>query len=165
MSSLTLAVSASVERNLAQLTERIESQLGSVAETVSQRAAEAADIAVASTFENTLERLQASIASLDEMGVSLVETVVQSRSQTEERMAEHVDEGLGALAKMIRSDNRVIAQRMSGAPSDTDAATAKQVLRAVKELQPESAPMWSARRTAASRPCRTAPQNGRLPRP
>ncbi len=135
MSSLTLAVSASVERNLAELTERIESQLGSVAETVAQRAAEAADIAVASTFERTLERLDTSITSIDEMGVSLVETVVQSRSQTEERMAEHVDEGLGALAKMIRSDNRVIAQRMSGAPVESDDATTKQVLRAVKELQ------------------------------
>jgi len=60
---------------------------------------------------------------------------VQSKSQTEERVAEHVDQGLGALAKMIRSDNRILAGHMSGAQGETDAATTKQTLRAVKELQ------------------------------
>ena len=53
MSALTLAVSGAVERNMASLTERVDAQLGAVAETVAQRAAEAADIAVASTFEQT----------------------------------------------------------------------------------------------------------------
>jgi len=109
-----------------------------VAETVALRAAEAADIAVASTFEQTLERLDASIASIDTMGVSLVETMVESQRRTEERLTERVEGGLGALAKMIRSDNRVLAERMSAAPAASgslDAETVKQTLRAVKELQ------------------------------
>ncbi len=136
LSTLTLAVSASIERNLAQLSERIESQLGGVAETVALRAAEAADIAVASTFDQTLERLGASIASIDTMGVSLVETVVGAQQQTEERLSERMEGGLGALAKLIRSDNQILAERMSGGTgSGPDADAARQTLRAVKELQ------------------------------
>lgn len=138
LATLSLAVSAAIERHLAQLSDRIEAQLGSVAETVALRAAEAADIAVASTFEQTLERLDASIASIDTMGVSLVETTIGSQRQTEERLADRMEGGLGALAKMIRSDNRVLARQMSVTPPATgglDAETVKQTLRAVKELQ------------------------------
>ena len=138
MSALTLALSGAVERNMASLTERVDAQLGAVAETVAQRAAEAADIAIASTFEQTLERLNVSADSIDTMGVTLVETLVSSRAQTEERMSEHIDDRLAALAKMIRSDNRVIAERMAAAPESSqsvDGEIAKQTLRAVKELQ------------------------------
>jgi hypothetical protein len=138
MSALTLAVSEAVERNMVSLTDRVDAQLGAVAETVALRAAEAADIAVASTFEQTLERLNATADSIDSMGITLVETLVTSRAQTEERMSEHMDDRLAALAKMIRSDNRVIAERLSASPSPSagiDGDIAKQTLRAVKELQ------------------------------
>jgi uncharacterized phage infection (PIP) family protein YhgE len=139
MSALTIALSGAVERNMASLTERVDAQLGTVAETVAQRAAEAADIAVASTFEQTLERLNAAADSIDSMGVTVVETLVTSRAQTEERMSEHMDDRLAALAKMIRSDNRVIAERFAAVPEGSsggaDPDVAKQTLRAVKELQ------------------------------
>ncbi|MGH2596192.1 MAG: hypothetical protein ACRDH7_09545 [Actinomycetota bacterium] len=138
MSAMTLAFSGAVERNMAQLSERVDAQLAAVAEVVTHRAAEAADGTPASTFDKTLERLDASIASIDAMGMTVVETLVSSRAQTEERIGEHVDDRLAALAKMIRSDNRVLAQRMSGveAPgSSADAEAIKQTLRAVKELQ------------------------------
>ena len=138
MSALTSAVSSAVERNMSQLVERVDGQLGSVAETVAQRAAEAADIAVASTFEQTLRRLDASASAIDSMGVTLIETLVSARAQTEEHLSEHVDDRLGALAKMIRSDNRVLAERLNGTPSSSggeEGEAAKQTLRAVKELQ------------------------------
>ena len=137
MSAIADAVSGAVERNMAQLSERVDAQLGAVAEVVAHRAAEAADSTLASTFDRTLERLDASIASIDAMGMTVVETLVSSRAQTEERIGEHVDDRLAALAKMIRSDNRVLAGRMSGAEpgSAADAETLKQTLRAVKELQ------------------------------
>jgi uncharacterized protein YukE len=138
MSAMTLALSGAVERNMAQLSERVDAQLEAVAEVVSHRAAGAADGTLASTFDQTLERLDASIAAIDAMGMTVVETLVSSRAQTEERIGEHVDDRLAALAKMIRSDNRVLAERMSGAEapaSAADAETLKQTLRAVKELQ------------------------------
>ena len=120
MSALTIALSGAVERNMASLTERVDAQLGTVAETVAQRAAEAADIAVASTFEQTLERLNAAADAIDSMGVTVVETLVTSRAQTEERMSEHMDDRLAALAKMIRSDNRVIAERFAAGAGGID---------------------------------------------
>ena len=138
MSAMTLALSGAVERNMAQLSERVDEQLGAVADLVAHRAAEAADGTLASTFDQTLERLDASIASIDAMGMTVVETLVNSRVQTEERIGEHIDDRLAALAKMIRSDNRVIAEQMSNVEvsgSSTDAETVKQTLRAVKELQ------------------------------
>ena len=141
MSALTLAMSSAVERNMSQLVERVDAQLGSVAEIVAHRAAEAADVAVAQTleqtFEQTLQRLDASASAIDSMGITLIETLVSARAQTEERMSEHVDDRLEALAKMIRSDNRVLAQRMAGAPapSGEEGEAVKQTLRAVKELQ------------------------------
>ena len=141
MSALTLAMSSAVERNMSQLVERVDAQLGSVAKIVAQRAAEAADVAVAQTFEKTfeqtLQRLDASASAIDSMGITLIETLVSARAQTEERMSEHVDDRLEALAKMIRSDNRVLAQRMAGAPapSGEEGEAVKQTLRAVKELQ------------------------------
>ena len=138
MSAMTLALSGAVERNMAQLSERVDAQLGAVAEVVAHRESEAADGTLVSTFDETLARLDASIASIDAMGMTIVETLVSSRAQTEERIGEHVDDRLAALAKMIRSDNRVLAERMSSAEvpgSATDAETLKQTLRAVKELQ------------------------------
>src|SRR5206468_7019862 len=60
-------------------------------------------------------------------------------SFTEERMARNTDEGLAAIAKLIRSDNRVLAERMSaitgGGGQGADLETAKLTLRAIKELQ------------------------------
>jgi len=135
---MTLAISGAVERNLAQLSERVDAQLEALAEVEAHRTAEGADGTLASTFDQTLERLDASIASIDAMGMTVVETLVSSRAQTEERIGEHVDDRLAALAKMIRSDNRVLAERMSspeGPGSAVDAETLKQTLRAVKELQ------------------------------
>ncbi len=138
MSAMTLALSGAVERTMTQLSERVDAQLGTVVEVVAHRAAEAADGTPALKFDETLERLDASIAAIDAMGMTVVETLVSSRAQTEERIGEHVDDRLAALAKMIRSDNRVLAGRMSSAEapgSATDAETLKQTLRAVKELQ------------------------------
>jgi hypothetical protein len=58
------------------------------------------------------------------------------------RLERHVDDRLTALAKMIRSDNRILAERMSapagppaGPTPSGDGESAKLVLRAVKEMQ------------------------------
>ena len=123
MSTLTLALSGAVERNMAQLTERVDAQLGSVAETVAQRAAEAADIAVASTFDQTLERLDAS-ARLDRFDGG------HARRDARLRPARRPRSGCAstwtivsaALAKMIRSDNRVHrGARCRAAPASSQA--------------------------------------------
>ena len=141
MSALTLAVSEAVERNIVSLTDRVNAQLGAVAETVTLRAAEAADIAVASTFERTFGaaerngRLNSisirspgrdarhSLAPKPRSGYPSIWTTGSRRSP-----------------KSFRLDNRVIAERLSSSPTPSSSAgidgdIARQTLRAVKELQ------------------------------
>lgn len=57
--------------------------------------------------------------------------------EVSERLEQHIDDRLTALAKMIRADNRVLSERMSvpQAPAGDGVESTKLVLRAVKEMQ------------------------------
>ena len=116
---------AAVDREMAMLADRMDTRIAAVAETVAIRTAEAAGDAVASNLDRTADRPAQQMdagATAPDVG---------------ERMEQHVDDRLTALAKMIRSDNRILAERMSAvpAPSSSDGESAKLVLRAVKEMQ------------------------------
>ncbi|MEP6477709.1 MAG: hypothetical protein ABJC60_10605 [Actinomycetota bacterium] len=95
---------ATVDREMAMLSDRIDSKLTAVADAVN-RVGDPADLP----------------------------------AETAERLARHVDDRLTALAKMIRSDNRILGERMStmpaGSAGDGGADSARLALRAVKELQ------------------------------
>ena len=119
---------SAVDREMAMLADRIDARIAAVADTVAARTAEAAGQAVAANLERTVDRPVEQIAA-DASGPDVTE-----------RMEQHVDDRLTALAKMIRSDNRILAERMSAmsavsAPSSSDGESAKLVLRAVKEMQ------------------------------
>jgi hypothetical protein len=69
-----------------------------------------------------------------------IEAMVESRTAADERLddqvGEQLDDRLTALARMIRSDNRVLAERIAEAGArGGDGDVARQTLRAVKELQ------------------------------
>jgi hypothetical protein len=113
---------SAVDREMAMLSDRIDAKIAVVAEAFALRAAEAADVAVTANFERTLERMQAGSGGLE----------------VAERLEQHVDDRLTALAKMIRADNRILVERMSApatAPPGDGAESTKLVLRAVKEMQ------------------------------
>ena len=57
--------------------------------------------------------------------------------EVSERLEQHIDDRLTALAKMIRADNRVLSERMAvpQAPATDGGESTKLVLRAVKEMQ------------------------------
>ena len=116
---------SAVDREMAMLADRIDARIAAVADTVAARTAEAAGEAVASNLERTVD------GSVEQIGAGA------SGPDVTERMEQHVDDRLTALAKMIRSDNRILAERMSAvsAPSSSDGESAKLVLRAVKEMQ------------------------------
>jgi hypothetical protein len=62
--------------------------------------------------------------------------VANTLDQSVERMASHVDDRVTALAKLVRADNRAIAEALTRRESgDEETGTSKQTLRAVKELQ------------------------------
>jgi uncharacterized protein (DUF1697 family) len=106
----------------ARLADHLESRFSSMAEIVAQRAAEAADIAIASSFST------------------------EAQSATEDRLMSHIDDRMTAVARLVRSDNQALADRLDRtaqamaerpAPSSApaDAELARETLRTLKELQ------------------------------
>lgn len=61
--------------------------------------------------------------------------VANTLDQSVERMTSHVDDRVTALAKLVRADNRAIAEALTRGGGGEEADTSKQTLRAVKELQ------------------------------
>jgi len=129
------ALQGLIERSTSEQQERLR-------DAVDERMA-ALTLAVSGAIERKLSELSERV---DEQLVSVAEIVatraaeasVVSGSQSQEGIVEAFDARLAALAKMIRSDNRVLAERMSTAAPATgegEADIQKQTLRAVKELQ------------------------------
>jgi hypothetical protein len=134
--SITDDLAATVDRDLALLADRMDSRMTMVAEGVAVRAAEAAGLAVVSGLERTVERMDAAIDAVERMQEKRGGADGAGGDDVTARLEQHVDDRLTALAKMIRSDNRILAERMSSAPATaSDGDSARQVLRAVKEMQ------------------------------
>ncbi|HXF35745.1 MAG TPA: hypothetical protein VNO17_01020 [Actinomycetota bacterium] len=121
-------VLAAIDRNMVRLADTLESELERVGQGVGQRAAEAAEASVATHVGRTVERLGASISAVER----LRERMERMHGETGSAVARHVDERVAALARMIRSDNRILVERLQQA---AEQEPAKQALRAVKELQ------------------------------
>ncbi len=126
MIALTTATTAAIERNMLRLAEeldvKLEERLSGIAQTV--------------------EKVQASVGAID--GIDMM--MAESQQATEERLTAHMDDRLTAIAKLIRSDNQVLAGQVEAAAlagagaaggglSDADAEALRQTLRAVKELE------------------------------
>lgn len=125
MIALTTATTAAIERNMLRLAEeldvKLEERLSGIAQTV--------------------EQVQASVGAID--GIDMM--MAESQQATEERLTAHMDDRLTAIAKLIRSDNQVLAGQVeaaalagagaAGGLSDADAEALRQTLRAVKELE------------------------------
>jgi len=77
-------------------------------------------------------RLDEAVSEIDTTLEGLTETLVGTREELADGVAERLDARIAALAKMIRSDDLALAERIEIA-ADQDAS--KQALRAVKELQ------------------------------
>ncbi len=131
MNGVSDELTAAVDRQMARLADMMEAKIAALGESIAQRAAEAADMAIASSFGDALERLSAATLSIEEQHLGASE----ERAATEERMMEHVDDRMTAIARLIRSDNKVLADQLAAASGGGDPETAKQILRAVKELQ------------------------------
>ena len=100
------------------------------------RAAEATDMAIASSIGTTLEKMTSAARALEGVDTMLVE----SQTAAEERMLEHIDQRVMAVAKLIRSDNQALAEKVAliaraPAAGGPDPELLRQTLRAVKELQ------------------------------
>jgi hypothetical protein len=123
---------AAVER----MQQSIESRVYGLAQLI-RSDSEALRRHVDHTAAEQQERLASIVAPVSD-GVSSMElerNLEERNAALEERLAAHVDDRIGALAKLMRADNRVIAEHLAAAGTGGDAETSRQTLRAMKELQ------------------------------
>jgi len=108
-----------MDRNMIRMTDVVESHLERLETTVADRAARAVEVSLGERFDDVLARLHAATGTLE-----------GHRSETSRSVGESVDERMGSLARLIRSDNETLAQQIVA-----DQEASKQALRAMKELQ------------------------------
>jgi hypothetical protein len=124
-------VQQAVDTAVVDLRGAINSQLSSVA----QHVADSADAAIAGRLDSTTERIAESAASIHRARTAFE----RMQGEADETVGRTIDQRIGALAKMIRSDNQALAQRMAEVSDrqqkEVEADHARQTLRAVKELQ------------------------------
>ena len=100
-----------------------------VGEALVEKTAEAAEIAIASSLGETVERMRASMGSIEGIDTMLAE----QQQAFEQRMRAHVDDRVAAIARMIRSDNQALADKLgSAAPANDDAELLRQTLRSIE---------------------------------
>jgi hypothetical protein len=129
-------VRETVDWRLAAFAERIDEKLETVADAVSSRAAEAAEVAIASSLGQTVERMNAGVGAID--GIDAM--VAEGQAAVEERLLAHIDDRMTSIARLIRSDNQALAsairEQQEVTPAEPlDAELVRQTLRAMKELQ------------------------------
>ncbi|HZD80011.1 MAG TPA: hypothetical protein VE646_08215 [Actinomycetota bacterium] len=121
------AVSA-IDRNMVRMADTLDGGLERLHQRVGHEAAEAADRAIGGRMDSALDRLDAAARTVDRTGADLV----KGQHDLEERLGQNLDARIAGLAKMVRSDNRALADRVQIA---AEQEASKQTLRAVKEMQ------------------------------
>lgn len=123
---------AAVER----MQQSIESRVYGLAQLI-RSDSEALRRHVDHTAAEQQERLASIVAPISDgtSSMELERNLEERNAALEERLAAHVDDRIGALAKLMRADNRVIAEHLAAAGTGGDAETSRQTLRAMKELQ------------------------------
>jgi uncharacterized protein YicC (UPF0701 family) len=121
-----------LDERLARMSEFVSATTRWAVDEATTRAAEAGEAAGAGRSASIGDRLEAVTAEIRRMeaGIAAVENGV--RDMIESTVTASVNTKLAGLAKMIRADNRVIAEKLQ-ASMDSDAS--KRSLRAMKELQ------------------------------
>jgi hypothetical protein len=118
-----------LDERMAEVRTTIESRFELLAgETLEQLSGLAA--AVSASVDAGVARLGEQLAQLDGLDTAMAET----QSAVEERLMAHLDDRVTAIARLIRSDNRVLAEQLQGGAGE-DGELMKQVLRSVKELE------------------------------
>jgi hypothetical protein len=126
------ALSMVGEEQAAALVRTTEEQAVTLARTTEEQVS-ALTLAVSAAIERGFARLS---TEMDDRIEAMVESRMAADDRLDDQVSERLDDRLTALARMIRSDNRVLAERIgeAGARAD-DGDVARRTLRAVKELQ------------------------------
>ncbi len=102
------ALREAVDRRMAAFAQEMDQRMGRIADDMTTRVSAAAGSAIESS-----------------MGPAAVE----------ERIREHIDERMSAMARLIRADNEVLTQKLDTEQGSVDPELLRQTIRAIKELQ------------------------------
>ena len=129
------AVSA-IDRNVVRMVDTLEEQFDRLGQSVGQRAGTAAELAIGARFDDVLARMHEAAARIEAEGSQTRGAIAEARdavTQTQDVMAGSrtaFEQGVAALAKLVRSDSETLARQIVA-----DQQVSKQALRGMKELQ------------------------------
>jgi hypothetical protein len=133
-----------IDRNVVRLSDSMEGQFERMGKVAGDRAAAAANLAIGARFDDVAARLQDATGAIERAGsesrTALERTathMAETRRALEERQMAHgrelaqtMDTRISSLAKLVRSDNEMLAEQIVA-----DQEASKQALRVMKELQ------------------------------
>jgi len=136
-------VVTAIDRNVVRLVDSVEGQFERLGQSARERSA-AVDVATGARFDDISSRLQDATAAVERAGVAAristegtASQMAELRRVLEERqgaqtheLAQTMDARIASLAKLVRSDNEMLAGQIVA-----DQEASKQALRAMKELQ------------------------------
>jgi ABC-type transporter Mla subunit MlaD len=129
------AVSA-IDRNVVRMVDSMEEHFDRLGQNVGQRAGTAAELAIGARFDDVLARMHEATAKIEHESSQTRGAIAEARgaiTQTQGIMSESretFEQGVSALAKLVRSDSETLARQIVA-----DQDVSKQALRAMKELQ------------------------------
>ncbi|MBI4260002.1 MAG: hypothetical protein HY658_05505 [Actinobacteria bacterium] len=126
----------SIDRRFVRLAESMDQEIGRLGDAVAQRAAEAVDGAVGDRLEQAVARLSAAVDGIigprvDEALERVEQRIEGVGRESRDELNRTLDARIGALARLIRADNKVLAERLDVIEEQ---AAAKEAVRAVNEL-------------------------------
>jgi uncharacterized phage infection (PIP) family protein YhgE len=137
-------VVTAIDRNVVRLSDSMEGQLERMGKLAGERAAAAANLAIGTRFDEVAGRLQDATTAIERAHSESRSTAERNATQMaelrrgmEERqmslgreLGQTMDTRIAALAKLVRSDNEMLAAQIAA-----DQEASKQALRMMKELQ------------------------------
>jgi hypothetical protein len=122
-----------VDERMSALEHIVEERMAALERAMEQEVL-ALSTAASASVERNVERMSAATGSIE----GLDELFAETQQAFAERMMNHIDERVTAIARLIRSDSQALAERMStagGAEATLDPELIRQLIRSIKELE------------------------------
>jgi hypothetical protein len=124
-----------VDERMAAMEHIVEERMAALERTMSEQVLTMSS-ATSASVERNVERMSVAAGSVE----GLDELFAGTQQAFGDRLMEHIDERVTAIARLIRSDSQALAERMAsfgaaGTEPGVDAELVRQLIRSIKELE------------------------------